>query len=47
MLFNLEKCSIMHMGKKNHELSYEMAECKVLKVRKKWIWIYYRYAKGC
>jgi len=24
MLFNLEKCSVMHMGKRNQELSYEM-----------------------
>src|SRR6218665_1353590 len=31
MLFNLEKCSVMHMGKRNQELSYEM-EGKVLKV---------------
>src|SRR6218665_2406714 len=31
MLFNLEKCSVMHMGKGNQELSYEMGG-KVLKV---------------
>src|SRR6218665_751440 len=31
MLFNLEKCSVMHMGKRNQELSYEMGG-KVLKV---------------
>jgi len=31
MLFNLEKCSVMHMGKRNQELSYEM-EVKILKV---------------
>src|SRR6218665_1732656 len=24
MLFNLEKCAVMHMGKRNQELSYEM-----------------------
>ena len=24
MLFNLEKCSVMHMGKRNQEVSYEM-----------------------
>src|SRR6218665_981295 len=24
MLFNLEKCSVMHMGKRNQELPYEM-----------------------
>jgi len=24
MLFNLEKCSVMHMGKRNQELSYKM-----------------------
>jgi hypothetical protein len=24
MLFNLEKCSVMHMGKRNNEFSYEM-----------------------
>src|SRR6218665_3067333 len=30
MLFNLEKCSVMHMGKGNQELSYEMGG-KVLK----------------
>ena len=24
MLFNLEKCSVMHMGKGNQELAYEM-----------------------
>ena len=38
MLFNLEKCPVMHMGKGNQELSYEMGELsyeiggKVLKV---------------
>src|SRR6218665_850682 len=31
MLFNLEKCSVMHMGKETQELSYEMGS-KVLKV---------------
>ena len=31
MLFNLEKCSVVHMGKRNQELSYEMGG-KVLKV---------------
>ena len=33
MLFNLEKCSVMHMGKRNQELHvpYEMGG-KVLKV---------------
>ena len=31
MLFNLEKCSVMHMGKGNPELSYVMGG-KVLKV---------------
>ena len=31
MLFNREKCSVMHMGKRNQELSYEMGG-KVLKV---------------
>src|SRR6218665_2299146 len=31
MLFNLEKCSVMHMGKRNQGLSYEMGG-KVLKV---------------
>jgi len=31
MLFNLEKCSVMHMGKRNNESSYEMGG-KVLKV---------------
>src|SRR6218665_2667058 len=31
MLFNLEKCSVMHMGKGNQELSYEIGG-KVLKV---------------
>src|SRR6218665_3959587 len=31
MLFNLEKCSVMHMGKGNKELSYVMGG-KVLKV---------------
>ena len=31
MLFNLEKCSVMHMGKANQELSYEIGG-KVLKV---------------
>src|SRR6218665_1178415 len=31
MLFNLEKCSVRHMGKRNQELSYEMGG-KVLKV---------------
>src|SRR6218665_1113127 len=31
MPFNLEKCSVMHMGKRNQELSYEMGG-KVLKV---------------
>src|SRR6218665_583297 len=31
MLFNLEKCSVMHMGKRNQELSNEMGG-KVLKV---------------
>ena len=31
MLFNLEKCSVMHMGKRNQELTYEMGG-KVLKV---------------
>src|SRR6218665_2934321 len=31
MLFNLEKWSVMHMGKGNQELSYEMGS-KVLKV---------------
>ena len=31
MLFNLEKCSVMHMGKGNQELSYVMGG-KVLKV---------------
>src|SRR6218665_2860989 len=31
MLFNLEKCSVMYMGKGNQELSYEMGG-KVLKV---------------
>ena len=31
MLFNLEMCSVMHMGKRNQELSYEMGG-KVLKV---------------
>src|SRR6218665_2403762 len=31
MLFNLEKCSVMHMGKGNQELLYEMGG-KVLKV---------------
>src|SRR6218665_4059181 len=31
MLFNLEKCSVMHIGKGNQELSYEMGG-KVLKV---------------
>src|SRR6218665_2192637 len=31
MLFNLEKCSVMHMGKRYQELSYEMGG-KVLKV---------------
>jgi len=30
MLFNLEKCSVMHMGKGNKELSYVMGG-KVLK----------------
>jgi len=34
MLFNLEKCSVMHiMGKRNQQLSYEMGG-KVLKVSK-------------
>jgi len=31
MLFNLEKCLVMRVGKRNQELSYEM-RCKVLKV---------------
>ena len=31
MLFNLEKCSVMHMGKRDQELSYEIGG-KVLKV---------------
>src|SRR6218665_1643082 len=31
MLFNLEKCSVKHTGKRNQELSYEMGG-KVLKV---------------
>ena len=31
MLFNLEKCAVMHMGKRNQELSYEMGG-KVLNV---------------
>lgn len=31
MLLNLEKCSVMHVGKRNQELSHEM-EGKVLKV---------------
>ena len=31
MLFNLEKCSVMHMGKRNKEFAYEMGG-KVLKV---------------
>src|SRR6218665_763125 len=31
MLFNLEKCSVMHMGKGNQKLSYEMGG-KVLRV---------------
>jgi ribonucleases P/MRP protein subunit RPP40 len=31
MLFNVEKCSVMHMGKRNKEYSYEMGG-KVLKV---------------
>src|SRR6218665_1565790 len=31
MLFNLEKCSVMHMGKRNLELSHEMGG-KVFKV---------------
>src|SRR6218665_39569 len=31
MLFNLEKCSVMRMGKRNQELSYEMGG-KMLKV---------------
>src|SRR6218665_245193 len=31
MLFNLEKCSVMHMRKRNQELSYEMGG-RVLKV---------------
>ena len=31
MLFNLEKCSVMHIWKRNQELSYEMGS-KVLKV---------------
>ena len=34
MLFNLEKCSVMHMGKRNQELSYELGG-KVLKVSEK------------
>jgi len=31
MLFNLAKCSVMHMGKRNQELSHEMGG-KVLKM---------------
>ena len=34
MLFNLEKCSIMHVEKRNQELSYKMLG-KVLKVSEK------------
>src|SRR6218665_2112943 len=34
MLFNLEKCSVMHMGKRNQELSFEMGG-KVFKVSEK------------
>ena len=35
MPFNLEKCSVMHMGKRNQELSYEMGG-KVEKVWTNW-----------
>src|SRR6218665_36439 len=34
MLFNLENCSVMHMGKRNQEFSYEMG-ATVLKVSEK------------
>jgi len=34
ILFNLEKCSVMHLGKRNQKLSYEMGG-KVLKVNEK------------
>jgi len=35
MLLNLEKCSVMHVGKRNQELSHEMGGIIVLKVREK------------
>ena len=34
ILLNLEKCSVMHLGKRNQKLSYEMGG-KVLKVNEK------------